>query len=87
MTTQSVELASSVSPETNRSKKHQGGDTCGICNAVVKDEDCSIQCQWCGSWEHSECAKLSVEECTILGKSSIRLFFLYVTCTPKLQWH
>ena len=38
------ELASSVSPEANRSKKHQGGDICGVCNAIVKDEDeCSIQ--------------------------------------------
>ena len=64
------DLASSVSPEANRSKKHQGGDICGICNAVVKDKDeCSIQCQWCQVWEHSECAKISIDECTILAEA------------------
>ena len=38
-----------------------------ICKVVVKDEDkCSRLCQWCSSWGHSECAKISMEECTML---------------------
>ena len=80
------ELASSVSPEATRSKKHQGGDICVVCNAVIGDEDeCSIPCQWCGSWKHSKCANISNDECAILGKSSTRLVFLCATCTPRLD--
>ena len=80
------ELASSVSPEVNRSKKYQGGDICGVCNAIVMDEDeCSIQCQWCSPWEHSEYAKISIKECAILAKSSIRIVFLCTSCAPNLD--
>ena len=58
------ELTGSVSPEANRSKKHnnQEGDTCVNCKITIKDEEeCSIQCQWCQSWVHSKCANLKDE--------------------------
>lgn len=57
-----------------------------VCKNLVKDEDeYSIQCQWCGAWEHGKCANISVDECSILGKSGIRLVFLCATCAPKLD--
>ena len=34
---------------------------------------------------NSECAKINIEECTNLAKSSIRLVFLCTTCAPNLD--
>ena len=60
----------SVSPEANKSKKHQGSDLCVSCKIVISRDDYSIQCQWCKSWEHSKCANIKDEECIIISESS-----------------
>jgi len=52
------QLASSVSPEANHSKKaNQESDMCVVFKNIIKDdeEQCSIHCQWCNSWVHSKC--------------------------------
>ena len=80
------ELASLVSPEANRSKKHnQEGDTCANCKIIINDEEeCSIQYQWCQLWMHSKCANLKDEECAILHKPIINLVFFCTTCASNL---
>lgn len=81
------ELASSVSPEANRSKKpNQESDVCVLCKTNINDDkECSIQCQWCNLWVHSKCSKLEDEECKVLSKSNINLIFLCTTCAPNLD--
>ena len=82
-----IQLASSVSPEANRSKKlNQEGDECVVCKANINDnEECSIQCQWCNLWVHSKCSKLEEEECKVLSKAKINLVYFCTTCAPNLD--
>ena len=81
------ELASSVSPEANRSKKpNQDSDKCKECKSIIHDDqECSIQCQWCQQWVHSKCYELNDEECKILCKSSTSLVFLCTSCADNLD--
>jgi len=81
------QLASSVSPEANRSKKvNQESDMCVVCKNIIKDEEeCSIQCQWCNLWVHSKCSGLEDDECKILSKTNINLIYLCITCAPNLD--
>ena len=39
-------LATSMSPESNKSKKCQGGDLCVLCEVAISDDVCCIQCQY-----------------------------------------
>ena len=35
----------SMSPESNKSKKYQGGDLCVLCKVPINNDVCCIQCQ------------------------------------------
>ena len=81
------QLASSASPQANRSKKaNQESDMCVVCKNIIKDEEeCNIQCQWCNLWMHSKCSGLEDDKYKILCKTNINLIYLCTTCAPNLD--
>ena len=47
----SKRMLTSMSPESNKSEKYQGGDLCVLCKVAINNDVCCIQCQWgCRRW-------------------------------------
>ena len=44
-----------------------------------------VQCQWCGSWEHFKCARMSKGEYDMLSLNSPRIMFFCCQCQPKVN--
>lgn len=77
------ELASSVSPEANRSKKHEGGDVCVICSGPATDTDV-LECVWCEGLQHRSCTEISVEKYAALSNLPSNIVFFCTHCAYKL---
>ena len=70
----------------HRSNSHESEELCVSCSKSVCSE--SIQCQWCGCWEHQTCAKLSSDEfkCLLNCSSKITCIRFYCSiCHPKVD--
>ena len=86
MTTEPIkrkELASSVSPEANRSKKHEGGDVCVICRGKTTDDNV-LECVWCEGFQHRSCTEISVEKYSALSDLPSNIVFFCTHCAYKL---
>ena len=77
------ELASSVSPEANRSKKPERGDICVICNGPATDSDV-LECVWCEGLQHRSCTEISVEKYAALSDLPSNIVFFCTHCAYKL---
>ena len=74
--------------EKGVSKRHQSDsqeseEICVSCSKSVCSE--SIQCQWCGCWEHQTCAMLSSDEFKCLSNCSSCIRFYCSICHPKVD--
>ena len=56
----------------------QKKECCVSCTKIVRDD--AIQCEMCGDWEHSQCAKVSDELYVLLDKvpDNVKFFALRV---------
>ena len=77
-------LASSVSPEASRSKKHEGGDVCVVCNGPATDTDV-FECVCCEGFQHRSCTdEISVEKFAALSNLSSNIVFFCTHYAYKL---
>lgn len=68
-----------TSPASKDSKKHKD-EECIICCKPATDN--IMECVWCEARLHAGCAKLSEEQCILIGNASSNIVFF---CTPCLQ--
>ena len=67
------------SPPSKDGKKHKDED-CLVCLNPATDS--VMECVWCEARLHAKCAKLSEEQCILIGNASRNIVFF---CTPCLE--
>jgi len=67
------------SPPSKDSKKRKDEDWIVCCNTAT---DNVMECVWCKARVHAKCAKLSEEQCILIGNASRNVVFF---CTPCLE--
>ena len=76
-------LASSTSPEGNRSKKHEGSDVCVTCKGKTTDDNI-LECVWCEGIQHRSCTEINVQKYAALSDLSSNTVFFCTHCVYKL---
>ena len=56
---------------------------CVVCAENVVDG--GIECEWCGLWEHGECADLTEDELKVLNSINSCVKFFCKVCQPKVE--
>jgi len=64
-------------------KEGKSAYLCVTCNKNA-EADC-VECDWCGQWEHRECAGLSKEELKVLYSINSNVKFFCKLCNPKVE--
>lgn len=70
-----------TSPANKDSKKHKD-EECIICCKPATDN--IMECVWCESRLHAACAKLSEEQCILIGNASNNIVFFCTSCFQAL---
>ena len=72
--------------EAKRNKEATSDDENDLCKSCNKPADGeTIQCDWCGEWEHKTCAKLSDNHYKLLNEPSPNIMFFCSSCHPKVK--
>ena len=69
------------SPPNKDGKKHKD-DECIVCNTPATE--CVMECIWCEARLHAKCAKLSDEQCILIGNASRNVVFFCSDCLEVL---
>jgi len=69
------------SPPSKDGKKHKDED-CVVCNAPATEN--VMECVWCEARLHAKCAKISDEQCILIGNASRNVVFLCTSCLEVL---
>jgi len=67
------------SPPSKDGEKHKDEDCLVCCNPATGNV---MKCVWCEARLHTKCAKLSEEQCILIGNASRNVVFF---CTPCLE--
>ena len=69
------------SPPNKDGKKHKDED-CIVCNTSATE--CVMECVWCEARLHAKCAKISDEQCILIGNASRNVVFFCSECLEAL---